>query len=101
VLFSVFQTTLSSLSLFRVALTWEAFIDVVDYFPNLRDLPLGQYSFAGDRRVVSPLSIPPRGKLRLSSLLLDNMSTLSSGFSASELQFDELETISMGDHVGI
>ena len=90
-LFSAFQTTLSSLSLFYVSLTWAAFINVVDYFPNLKDLHVARSSFVGDRRAIPPLSRPPRGKLRLIALSLDNMSTLSSGLSASELQYDELE----------
>ena len=96
-LFSAFQTTLSSLFLSHVSLTCVAFINVVDYFPNLRDLHVARSSFVGDRRAVPPLSRPPRGKLRISFLSLDNISALSSGLSSSELRYDELEIVGTGD----
>ena len=95
-LFSAFQTTLLSLSLSHVFLTWAAFTTVVDYFPNLRDLHVTRFSFVGDVRSVPPLSRPPRGKLRLSSLSRENISVLSNGLSASELRYDELEIVNMG-----
>ena len=95
-LFSAFQTTLSSLFLNHLFLTWAAFINVVDYFPNLRDLHVTRFSFVGDVRSVPPLSRPPRGKLRLSSLSRENISVLSNGLSASELRYDELEIVNMG-----
>ena len=98
-LFLAFQTTLSSLSLSRVSITWGAFINVVDYFPNLQDLHLSQSSFVGDCRVVPPLSRPPRGKLSLITLSSDNMSILSSGFSVSELRYNELEITNVFDRI--
>jgi hypothetical protein len=90
-LFLAFQSTLSSLSLSRVSITWIAFINVVDYFPNLKDLHLSQSSFVGDCREIPPLSKPPRGKLCLFTLSSDDMSILSSGLSASVLRYNELE----------
>ena len=97
-IFSAFHTTLSSLSLSHVSLTWVAFIKVVDYFPNLRDLHLDQSLFVGDPRAVPPLSRPPQGKLHLSLLSPDVTSMLSNGLPASELRYDELEIIDVLDY---
>ena len=92
-LFTTFQTTLSSLSLSGVSATWGALVNVVDYFPNLRDLHLGQSSFVGGCWGVPPLSRPTRGKLCLFTLSSVDMSILSAGLSASKLQYNELEII--------
>ena len=97
ILSSGFQTTLSFLSLGRVCLTWDAFTNVVDYFPDLTSPHPRQSSLAGDYRTVTPLSRSPRGKLRLFAFILDDMANLSSGISASELRSDELEFVNVID----
>ena len=98
-LFSVFQTTLSSLSLINVSLTLAAFINVVDYFPNLRDLHLDKSSLVGDCRGTLPLSRPPRGKLRLFTLSSDDIFIICTGLSTSQPRYNELEIISIFDRI--
>ncbi|KAF9645595.1 hypothetical protein BDM02DRAFT_493178 [Thelephora ganbajun] len=61
--FSAFQHTLSSLSLSLVSITWSAFVALVGYFPNLRDLYIYEPSFQVDDRPVPPLPHPLRGRL--------------------------------------
>jgi hypothetical protein len=97
-LLTAFQTTLSSLSLGDVSLTWGTFINIVDYFPNLTYLFLDRTSFVGDLRPVPPLSRPPHGKLRLFLLPPDATSMLSIGLPASEPRYDELEILDVLDY---
>ena len=98
-LFLAFQTTLSSLSLGSLLITWGAIINVVDYFPNLRDFLLTQSTFVGDCQEVAPLSRPPRGRLSLFTLSSDDMFTVSRGLSASELRYNELEITDIYDRI--
>ncbi|KAF9647254.1 hypothetical protein BDM02DRAFT_3117393 [Thelephora ganbajun] len=65
--FSAFQHTLSSLYLGRVSITWSAFVALVGYFPNLRDLSIFRTSFQVDDRPVPPLPHALRGKLSIIS----------------------------------
>jgi len=88
--FLVFRDTLSSLFLDRVCLTWGAFVTLIDYFPNLRDLHLSEPSFVVDRQPTS-LSRPPRGKFGISVLPEGTIRVFSDGFSKLELEYDELE----------
>ena len=96
-LFTAFQATLWLLYLGHLSLTWGTFINLVDYFPNLRELRLIKSSFEGDHRAIPPFSRPPRGKLCLIALSSEDMSILSTVLSASELQYDELEIIKVVD----
>lgn len=97
--FPVFQNTLSSLSLSFVFLAWSTFIELVDYFPNLKELRFNESSFhlGGDPLVSPPLSRPARGKLYLSSLTWGSMGALSRGLPAQDLAYSELEIISIFD----
>ena len=95
-LFPAFQNTLSSLSLFCVSLTLDAFINLFSYFPNLRELQLGRPTFYPDHRTVPPPSTPPRGKLRLSMLSEKDAGVLLRGLRGLELEYDELEIYQVG-----
>ncbi|KAF9645699.1 hypothetical protein BDM02DRAFT_3189483 [Thelephora ganbajun] len=65
--FSAFQHTLSSLSLTKVSVTWSAFVALVGYFPNLRDLAISETWFLVDDRPVPPLPCALRGRLSITS----------------------------------
>ena len=92
-LFIAFQDTLSSLVLYHVYLTWSTFVALVDYFPNLRELDFSESTFEPDQFPVSPPSRPPRGKLRLSTLLASDFGTLCQGIAGLEPEYDQLEII--------
>ncbi|KAF9645195.1 hypothetical protein BDM02DRAFT_687955 [Thelephora ganbajun] len=62
---SAFQHTLSSLSLTQVSITWSAFVALIGYFPNLRDLHLSEMSLQVDDRPIPPLPHALRGRLSI------------------------------------
>ncbi|KAF9648089.1 hypothetical protein BDM02DRAFT_3269711 [Thelephora ganbajun] len=64
--FSAFRHTLSSLSLSQVSITWSAFIVLVGYFPNLRDLHIFKIWFRKDDWPVPCLPHALRGRLLVS-----------------------------------
>ncbi|KAF9645589.1 hypothetical protein BDM02DRAFT_3120001 [Thelephora ganbajun] len=64
--FSAFRHTLSSLSLRQSSITWSAFIALVGYFPNLRDLHIFRMWFRKDDRPVPCLPHALRGRLSVS-----------------------------------
>jgi hypothetical protein len=90
-LFSAFQNTLSSLSLYQVSFTLDVFIQLLGYFPNLRELHLGKPTFCADHRSTPPPSTPPRGTLALSTLSAKNADILVRGLSELGLEYDELD----------
>jgi hypothetical protein len=96
-LFLAFQNTLFSLSLNRVSLTLSAFVKLVDYFPNLRELYFSESSFTPDYQPTPRFSRPPRGKLHLSTLSVSNTTALSDVLSGLELEYDELEIVNVFD----
>ncbi|KAF9645186.1 hypothetical protein BDM02DRAFT_3189917 [Thelephora ganbajun] len=65
--FSAFQRTLSSLSLSLVSITWSAFVALVGYFPNLRDLNIFKTLFQVDDPAVPPPPHALRGRLSITS----------------------------------
>ena len=93
----VFQHTLSLLSLCRVSLTCNAFIGLIGYFPNLRELHFNQSSVLPDSSPAPTISRPPRGKLCLSMLRASDIDILSHGISGLELEYDELQIVDVFD----
>ena len=62
-LFSAFQHTLSSLYLVRVSVTWNGFVTLLSYFPNIRNLEVRDVSFEMDSCPSLDLRHPLRGRL--------------------------------------
>ncbi|KAF9645177.1 hypothetical protein BDM02DRAFT_3120599 [Thelephora ganbajun] len=86
--FSAFQHTLSSLLLARVSVTWSAFVALVGYFPNLRDLDIFEASFQVDGRPIPPLPRALRGKLSMISRRV--MEFPIDRFVGLKLEYEEL-----------
>ncbi|KAF9783198.1 hypothetical protein BJ322DRAFT_140781 [Thelephora terrestris] len=62
--FSAFRETLTELSLELFAMSFDAFVTVVDYFPNLTTLRLGSFALRCEELWPAPsLSRPLRGKI--------------------------------------
>ena len=69
-------------------------MDLIDYFPNLRELHIDQVAIWKDHSTTLSSSRPPRGKLRLTRQT-EYMAELSSCLSELELAYDELEAINL------
>jgi hypothetical protein len=95
-LFPAFQNTLSSLSLFCVSLTLDAFVKLLGYFPDLRELQLRRPTFSAVFRTVPLPPTPPRGKLCLSMLSGKDMRVLLEGLRGLEMEYDELDIYQIG-----
>jgi hypothetical protein len=90
--FLAFQNTLSSLSLFHVCFTLDAFIKLLGYFPNVRELRLYNPTFDTEHLTTPPPnSKPPRGALHLSLSSARDTDILLRGLCALELEYDELD----------
>lgn len=61
--FSAFRETLTELSLNTILTSFDAFVTLVDYFPNLATLRLGWLTPKPDEGPVPPLSRPFRGTI--------------------------------------
>ena len=96
-LFQAFQNTLSSLSLSRVSLTLDAFIKLLGYFPNLRELRLTEPAFDSEHRTVPPPSTSPRGTLSLLLSSARNTDILLRGLCELEPEYNELHIYELGD----
>ena len=83
--FSAFRETLACLSLNTIATSFSAFVDLVDYFPNITTLQLCSFALKPEEGPVPPLSRPLRGKLEVNYLR-----TGTSGFAFLN-QFAELD----------
>ena len=90
------QNTLSSLYLANVSIYSTALVDLINHFPNLRDLHLYQ-SYIHQARHTAPFFGSPRGKLCLTALTSVAVSTLLSCLLELELGYDELEIVNFGE----
>ena len=90
-LFLAFQNTLSSLTLFRVDFSLDAFITLIHHFHKLEEHHLSEPTFDSDRQTVSPPVTPPRGALRLFVLSEKSADILLLALCEQELEYDELE----------
>ena len=70
--FSAFRETLTELSLQFTLTSFNMFVTLVDYFPNVTTVRLGPFSLNLDEGPVPPLSRPLRGKISIYPLGLDS-----------------------------
>lgn len=90
-IFSAFQHNLSSLSLVGLRLPWSAFVTLIDYFPNLRDLKVHNPNFNGsDSRPETP-SRSLRGVLSLTGLTDHAIKIFSNEISGMPVEYDTLK----------
>ena len=92
-LFSAFKHSLSSLSFGGVSIPWGAFVALVGYFPNLRNLNLLATAFQVANNPGPHTSHPGRGKL-----FVDLITRVSAGFPYDRLaelrpEYEELELL--------
>lgn len=88
--FSSFRHTLSSLTLHALTLTWFAFIAIVDYFPNVRDLTVSHPLWEIYQRHPVPLSRALRGKLSIDIRKCRGLPIFSTRLSGLKVECDEL-----------
>ena len=87
--FSAFRESLTSLSLDYLAVSFGAFVTLVDYFPNITTLQLGLLVLEPDKEPVPSLSRPLRGKLHV-GCLQGGFSNFLNKFSKLDLEYEEL-----------
>ena len=91
------QNTISSLYLCRVDIFSVTIVNLINFFPNLKELHIHQCMILGHRTVpIPPFSRSPSGKLHLTKVGKMDMALLSSCFSEVELAYDELEIVDCG-----
>ena len=89
-IFSVFQHTLSSLSIRLVSLPRSAFIALVDFFPNLKNLEICNPHFCEDDQQPTTLSRPLRGGLHIAGFMLEALVTFSDQLLRMQVAYDKL-----------
>ena len=87
--FSVFRETLTFLSLDSFATSFNAFVTLVDYFPNITSLQLRSFTLEPDDGPVPSLSRPLRGKVHIHHLQSDFLEFLDR-FAKLDLEYEEL-----------
>ena len=87
------QNTLLSLLLSHVSFFDTAVMNLINHFPNLRELHIDQSRICKDRENVPSSSISPRGLLRLTDLRAGSLVSLFTCLSGLELEYDELEMV--------
>ena len=86
--FSAFRETLTSLTLDTFAMSFSAFVTLVDYFPNITTLRLRWFNLEPDEGPVQSLSRPLRGKFH--AHLQANFPKFGDEFSKLDLEYEEL-----------
>ena len=89
-IFSVFRYTLSSLTFHNLIIAWPAFVSILDYFPNVRDLKITDPSWMYDRQQAPPLSRPLCGSLSVKLYEYGALPTFAECFPGLEVEYDEL-----------
>ena len=97
-LFSAFHHTLSSLSLGVVSISWRAFVALVGYFPNLRNLNLLATSFRMDDIRVPDISHPGRGKLFIDRITSAAADFPFDRFTELRPEYEELQILGAYEH---
>ena len=87
--FSAFRETLTHLTLEAFAISFSAFVTLVDYFPNIATLDLGSFVLEPDEGSVPPLSRPLRGKVHIYYPRSDSLEFLNR-FAKLDLEYEEL-----------
>ena len=89
-LFFAFQHTLSSLSLVRVSITWNGFVTLLGYFPNLKSLEIHEVSFDVDTRPAPHLPRALRGRLFVRGVMERDPESFIDRFAGLKLEYEEL-----------
>ena len=89
-IFSAFQHTLSSLSIWAISLPWSAFIALIDYFPNLRNLEICNLHYHKDDRQSTTLSRPLLGGLSIIHFTTEALAAFSDQLPRMQVAYDEL-----------
>jgi len=87
--FSAFRGTITFLSIEWIVMSFDAFVALVDYFPDLRTLVLRNFELEPDKGPVPSLSRPLRGTLCVHSSL-SSPSKLLSRFAKLDLEYEVL-----------
>ena len=87
--FSAFRETLTFLSLDTFAMSFSAFVTLVDYFPNITTLELDPPVLEPDERPVPSLSRPLRGKLLVHEVQTRHLEFFNQ-FAELGLEYEEL-----------
>jgi len=88
--FFAFQYTLSSLALFSVSTTLNAFVVLVGYFPNLRNLEIHDTSFEAGSSPAPHLPYPLRGRLLVQWTEETDRELFLDQFPGLNLEYEEL-----------
>lgn len=97
-MFSAFQHTLTSLSFGVVSITWGAFVALVGYFSNLRNLSLLATSFRMDEKPAPRIARPGRGKLFIDLATKAAVSFPHHRFADLRPEYEELEILGAYEH---
>jgi hypothetical protein len=95
-LFFAFQHTLLSLSLVRVSITWNGFVTLLGYFPNINNLVVRDVSFDVDNRPTPHLPRALRGRLLVCCTKERDPEPFIDRFAGLKLEYEEL--VIMGDY---
>ena len=88
------QNTVSSLYLSRVDIFSPTIVNLINFFPNLKELHINKSMIPGHQTVgIPPFSRSPAGKLQLTSISVKNMPLLSSCCPEMELGYSEIEIV--------
>lgn len=85
-MFSTFRHTLSSLAL-QIHLSWNTFVILVNYFPNLRDLKTGFHFWLDSGGRPPPLSKSLRGRPRSTTSTMGDRPIFSDLLSGLEMEY--------------
>ena len=97
--FSVFRETLTHLSLEESSTSFNAFVALVDYFPNITSLELDWLVLEPDEgSVPPPLSRPLRGKICIQEIGVEHLEFFNR-FAELDLEYEEMVIDSEFSHV--
>ena len=86
--FSAFRETLTCLTLQNFAVQFSAFVTLVDYFPNIRNLRLRSFTPELDAGPIPTLSRPLRGRVDIRGV--DRCSNFLDQFARLDLEYEEV-----------
>ena len=89
-IYSAFQHTLSSLSILECSISWSVFIQLIGYFPNLRNLEICNLHYGRDDRQPITLSRPLRGGLCITGFAMWALATFSDRLPRNQVAYDKL-----------
>lgn len=87
--FSAFRETLTSLSLETFAMSFGAFVALIDYFPNIAALQLRSFEMERDKGPIPSLSRPLRGQIHVLDVQADWLGFFDR-FAKLDLEYEQL-----------